>query len=90
MHDEVRKLEAIDALLTAARELLGSAPLRGDDAAKALARRNGRYVVVVDGASPIDPHVRIDCVVGCGSDIEAITVFRYTTAPGFFHAGDAA
>ena len=88
--DEVRKLEAIDALLTAARELIRSAPLRNDDAATAIARRNGRYVVTVDGASPVDPHVRIDCVVGCGNDAEAVTVFRYTTAPGFFHAGDAA
>ena len=90
MHDEVRKLEAIDSLLTAARELLVSAELRHDERTADVARRGGRHVVVVDAASPIAPHVRIDLVTGCDDDVEAVTRFQYSTAPGFFEMGDPA
>jgi hypothetical protein len=90
MHDEARKLEAIDTLLTAARELLASAELRDDERTAEIARRGGRHVVVVDAASPFAPHIRIDLVAGCGDDTEAVTRFQYSTAPGFFEIGDSA
>jgi hypothetical protein len=88
--DEVRKIEAIDALLTAARELLFASPTRNDERVSELVHRGGRHVVVVDAASPIAPHVRIDLVAGHGAGAEVVTVFQFTTAPGFFETGDAA